>query len=585
MGHDATAFITTVAIAFVAAFALGFIAQRLKLSPIVGYLLAGIAVGPYTPGFEIDVDLATQFAEIGIILLMFGVGLHFSVKDLHAIRGIALLGAVVKTILVAGAGFLLARFLWDWSPGPSVILGMALSVASTVVMTRALEASHKLDSNEGRIAVGWLIVEDLLMVFALVLLPASAGIFREGDIPAGELVGLAATMSLAVGKIVVFGAVVVLVGRKVAPWILAHVARTGSRELFTLSVLALAFGIAYGSSELFGVSFALGAFFAGMVLNESDLSYQAAADSIPFQDAFAVLFFVAVGMLVDPQVIIDRPFQIAGAVFIVIAGKFLITFLIVLAFRYPVGTGLIVSAGLAQIGEFSFILASLGVDLGIMTREAQSLILATALFSISLNPFLFKLVGPLERALERWKWLSALLARYAALPSDSRPKAVSDHTIIVGYGRVGSVIGAELARQGQRFIIIEYDRAAADKLREQGQSVVFGNAAASVVLEAAHVKTAKLLVVTVPDGFVAGTISNQARKINPTIRVIARSHSEDQVKFLQRQGVDLAVMGEHELAVVMAEYSLRMIGVAEHVIDDVLQELRRGETFNSVTQR
>lgn len=584
MAHDATAFITTVAIAFVMAFTLGFLAQRLKLSPIVGYLLAGIAVGPYTPGFEVDVELATQFAEIGIILLMFGVGLHFSVKDLHAVRGIALLGAIVKTVLATMLGFAAARFLWDWSAGASLVFGVALSVASTVVLTRELEARHKLDSHEGRITVGWLIIEDLVMVLALVLLPATRLLLRDGDLPADQLVALARMLALAIGKIAIFGAVVVVVGRRVAPWILAQVARTGSRELFTLSVLAIAFGIAYGSSELFGVSFALGAFFAGMVLNESDLSYQAAADSLPFQDAFAVLFFVAVGMLVDPDVVLARPLWLAGAVFIVIVGKFLITFAIVLAFRYPIGTALMVSAGLAQIGEFSFILAALGVDLKIMTREAQSLILATALVSISVNPFVFKLIKPIERGLRRWPWFTGLVDRYTALPGVPKSKVPDGHTIIVGYGRVGSVIGAELQRQERPFVIIEYDRVAADKLRQQGLRVIYGNAAAVAVLEAAHIATASLLVITAPDGFAAGHILTQARKIRPDIKVIARSHSTEQLAFLKRQGADLAVMGEHELAVVMAEYSLRELGVAEHVIDDVLNDLRRGETFSPVTR-
>ncbi|MGE4062022.1 MAG: YbaL family putative K(+) efflux transporter [Rhodospirillaceae bacterium] len=582
MGHDATSFITTVALAFVVAFAFGFVAQRLKLSPIVGYLLAGIAVGPYTPGFVGELELATQFAEIGIILLMFGVGLHFSVKDLHAIRGIAVLGAVTKTVIVAGGAFSIAHMSWDWAPGPSLVFGISLSVASTVVMTRALEARHQLDSHEGRIAVGWLIVEDLIMVVTLVLLPAVAGALRGGE--ASDMGQLGATVALAIGKIVVFGAVVILLGRRFAPWLLGHVARGGSRELFTLAVLALAFGIAYGSSELFGVSFALGAFFAGMVLNESDLSYQAAADSIPFQDAFAVLFFVAVGMLVDPGTVLDQPFLVLAAVLIVIAGKFLVTFLIVLAFRYPVRTALTVAAGLAQIGEFSFVLASLGASLGIMDREAQSLILSTALVSISLNPLIFQLISPLQRALDRWRWFSQAIERYLALPDEPSGDAPRDHTIIVGYGRVGSVIGAELLRQEKPFVIIEYDRATADKLRQQGRSVIFGNAAAQVVLQAAHIEAAALLVITVPDGFAAGNILNHARKLRPDLKVIARSHSADQLDYLKRAGVDLAVMGEHELAVVMSEYSLRILGVAEHVIADTIRDLRRGESFSPVTR-
>jgi len=582
MAHEATSFITTVAIAFVAAFILGFLAQKLRLSPIVGYLLAGVAVGPHTPGVEIDAGLANQFAELGIILLMFGVGLHFSIKDLREVRGVAVVGALLKTMVATALGFYLARW-WGWSAGASVIFGLCLSVASTVVLTRALEARHALDAQEGRIAVGWLIVEDLIMVVALVLLPTMTDFLGAGEIPAERLVGLSETITQTVGKIAFFGAVVVLVGRKVAPWILAHVARTGSRELFTLSVLALAFGIAYGSSELFGVSFALGAFFAGMVLNESDLSYQAAADSIPFQDAFAVLFFVSVGMLFDPAFVLGEPLHVVSAVAVVIFAKAVISFLIVLAFRYPVRVALTAAAGLAQIGEFSFILAALGVQTGALTADAQSLILSTALISISLNPFLMQVIGPLDRALARWGWFSRTMERYCALPG-AAPKPMTNHTILVGYGRVGSVVGAELVRQGRSFVVIEHDRISADKLRAMGLNVIFGNGSAQAVLEAAHVGAAKLLVVTVPDGFAAGHVLNQARKINPSIKVIARSHSAEQLRFLKRQGADLAVMGEHELAVVMAEYSLRLLGVAEHVIDEVLHDLRRSESFSPLAR-
>jgi monovalent cation:H+ antiporter-2, CPA2 family len=582
MAHEATSFITTVAIAFVAAFMLGFLAQKLRLSPIVGYLLAGVAVGPHTPGFEIDADLANQFAELGIILLMFGVGLHFSIKDLREVRGVAVFGALIKTVVATAIGFYLARW-WGWSAGASVIFGLCLSVASTVVLTRALEARHALDAQEGRIAVGWLIVEDLIMVIALVLLPTMTDFLRAGDLPAARLVGLSETITLTVGKIAFFGAIVVLVGRKVAPWLLAQVARTGSRELFTLSVLALAFGIAYGSSELFGVSFALGAFFAGMVLNESDLSYQAAADSIPFQDAFAVLFFVSVGMLFDPAFVLGEPLHVVSAVAVVILAKAVISFVIVLAFRYPVRVALTVAAGLGQIGEFSFILAALGVQTGALTTGAQSLILSTALISISLNPFLMQIIGPLDRALARWNWFSRAMERYCAIPG-AAPEAMTGHTILVGYGRVGSVVGAELVRQGQGFVVIEHDRTSADKLRAAGFNVIFGNGGAQAVLEAAHVGAAKLMVVTVPDGFVAGHILTQARKINPSLKVIARSHSAEQLKFLKRQGADLAVMGEHELAVVMAEYSLRLLGIAEHVIDEVLHDLRRSESFSPLAR-
>jgi len=397
-----TSLIFTIAVSLAFAFVGGFVAVRLYLPPLVGYLLAGVAVGPFTPGVVADPHLAGELAEIGIILLMFGVGMHFSLREILAVRSIALPGAIAQIGVATALGIGVAR-LWGWTLGGGLVLGLALSVASTVVLLRALEAQDMLDSMNGRIAVGWLIVEDLVMVLALVLLPAFAGpLGGQSPGSAAGAVGnnLLVTLGLTLGKVAAFVGFMLLAGARLFPWLLDQVARTGSRELFTLAVVALALGIAFGSAELFGVSFALGAFFAGMVINESDHSHRAAADLQPLQDAFAVLFFVAVGMLFDPVILIRQPLQVLSIIAIIVVGKSLAAFLLVRVFRYPVDTALTVSAGLAQIGEFSFILAGLGIALGLLPPEGQSLILAGALLSISLNPLIFRAAAAMQG---RWQ--------------------------------------------------------------------------------------------------------------------------------------------------------------------------------------
>ena len=449
VGRPAWSFPTltaTIAAAFVLAFGLGYLAARVRLPPLVGYLVAGVVMGPYTPGFVGDVNLAGQLAEIGVILLMFGVGLHFSTRDLMAVRGIAIPGALGQILAATMIGAVLAHF-WGWSLPAGLTLGLALSVASTVVLLRALEQQRKLESAEGRIAVGWLIVEDLVMVLALVLLPALAETF--GGTSAG-VVGAAAAgrsawilLALTLAKVALFVAFALIVGTRVVPWALERVARTGSRELFTLSVLAIALGIAYGSAVLFGVSFALGAFFAGVILSESELSQRAAEDSLPLQDAFAVLFFVSVGMLFDPSILVSKPLAVIGVILVIVVGKSLAAFAIVLLFRYPVGTALTVSVSLAQIGEFSFILAALGIALNLMPPEARDLILAGALFSITLNPFLFAALPAIERWLRARPRLIGVLERSGGpgiAPQQEAPAPLRDHAIIVGHGRVGSTI-------------------------------------------------------------------------------------------------------------------------------------------------
>ena len=388
--HHETVLIATIAMSFVLAFGFGFVAARLGLPPLIGYLVAGIAVGPFTPGFVADSTMAGELAEVGVILLMFGVGLHFSAADLMAVRWIAVPGAIVQILLATALGDVLSM-AWGWSLGGALVFGLSLSVASTVVLLRTLEDRNAINSPNGRIAVGWLIVEDLAMVVALVLLPAIAGLLGGSTDPNSHGAGgsLLVTLGLTLLKVAGFVALAIILGPRLAPWLLKQVARTGSRELFTLAVLALAMGIAYGSAELFGVSFALGAFFAGVVLNESDFSHRAATESLPMQDAFAILFFVSVGMLLDPAIILREPLAVVAVVLVILLGKSVIAFLVVVLLGYPVATALTVSASLAQIGEFSFILAGLGKSLGLLPAEGLNLIVAGALLSIALNPVCF----------------------------------------------------------------------------------------------------------------------------------------------------------------------------------------------------
>jgi len=579
MPHDIS-LIATITMGLVLAFFGGLVAHRLRLPPLVGYLLAGVALGPFTPGFIGDANLASQLAEIGVILLMFGVGLHFSIKDLLAVRAIALPGAIVQIAVATGSGVALA-LLWGWGVGAGLVLGLALSVASTVVLLRALEQRNGLDTVNGRIAVGWLIVEDLAMVLALVLLPALAGALG-GDARgiAGHLSGgsVAAALALTVCKVALFVALVFLVGTRVVPWLLQLVARTGSRELFTLSVLAIALGIAYGSAELFGVSFALGAFFAGVVLSESDFSYQAAADSLPLQDAFAVLFFVSVGMLFDPGILVRQPLAVLAVVMLIVLGKSIAAFAIVLARGYPVTTALTVSASLAQIGEFSFILAGLGVTLGLLPPEGRDLILAGAILSITLNPLMFAAVDPLAAWIRARPRLKALLERsgdpLAALPDKDRGTGWSEHAIIVGYGRVGEIIGDGLKAQGFPFVVIDEDRRRIEELRKRGLTAIYGDATAAGVLEAAGVERARLLILAIPQGFQKRRIIELARQANPHIETAVRTHRASEVAYLKDQGVGLAIMGTREVAFGLLRYALSRFGLPDDRVQAIVQTAR-----------
>lgn len=587
MPHDTT-LIATIVMGLVLAFALGFLASRLRLPPLVGYLLAGIAVGPHTPGFVGDAGLAGQVAELGVILLMFGVGLHFSLDDLIATRRIALPGAMVQiaTATTIGAGLV---HLWGWSLAEGVVFGLALSVASTVVLLRALDRRNALETEDGRIAVGWLIVEDLAMILALVLLPALADMLQDAAVrdatADGSLRGALVAIALTFGKAGLFIALMLSIGRRVMPALLAAVARVGSRELFTLSVLAVALGIAFAAALLFGVSFALGAFLAGVVLSESDLSHRAAANMLPLQDAFAVLFFVSVGMLFDPGILVRAPLAVLAVLAIIVIGKSVAAFAIVVAFGYPVGTALVVSASLAQIGEFSFILAGLGLSLGLLPAAGRDLILAGALFSITLNPFVFAAADRLGA------WLDARALRRPgggrvgggrvgeAAESSAGGGALGridgNHAVIVGFGRVGEAIGLALDAWELPYVVIEREHRRVRELRGRGIHVVHGDATAPGVLASAEIARARLLIAAIAHGLEARRVLEMARQANPSIDTVVRTHSEAELADLETAGVGLAVFAERELALGMMVYALRSMGLSEGEARMFVQSSRR----------
>ena len=550
--------INTIAAALGLALVLGFLATRVRLPALVGYLLAGVVIGPYTPGFVADAAMASQLAEIGVMLLMFGVGLHFSLGDLLAVRKIAVPGAVVQIMVATALGMAVASW-WGWSLGGALVFGIALSVASTVVLLRALETLGILDTYTGRIAVGWLVVEDLAMVLVLVLLPPLSGVLG-GNAAAATSVSIWQTLGWTLLQVGGFVALMLVVGRRVFPWVLWQVARTGSRELFTLCVVAAAVGIAFGSAVLFGVSFALGAFFAGMVMRESEFSHRAAQESLPLRDAFAVLFFVSVGRWFNPSVMWERPLQVLAVVAIIIVGKSLAAAALVLAFRYPLHTALTVSASLAQIGEFSFILVGLGASLGLLPPEGASLVLAGALISIALNPLVFRAIAPLQ------KWLlarSALARRLeqrddplAELPTSTDERYLARQVVLVGYGRVGRRVASVLAAHNIPLVVAEQNRELVEKLRAQGMAAVFGDAVEPAVLIQAHIARAHMLVIATPDTLNVQQIIATARLLNPGIETVVRSHGEEEAVRLEKECGSTVFMGEEALAQAMAGHVL-----------------------------
>ncbi|MBS0848961.1 YbaL family putative K(+) efflux transporter [Citrobacter sp. JGM124] len=539
--HHATPLITTIVGGLVLAFLLGMLANKFRISPLVGYLLAGVLAGPFTPGFVADTKLAPELAELGVILLMFGVGLHFSLKDLMAVKAIAIPGAIAQIAVATLLGIALSAMM-GWSLMTGIVFGLCLSTASTVVLLRALEERQLIESQRGQIAIGWLIVEDLVMVLTLVLLPAIAGMLEQGDVGFATL-GL--DMAITIGKVAAFIALMMLVGRRLVPWILARSAATGSRELFTLSVLAMALGIAFGAVELFDVSFALGAFFAGMVLNESELSHRAAHDTLPLRDAFAVLFFVSVGMLFDPLILIEEPLAVLGTLAIIIFGKSLAAFILVRMFGHSQRTALTIATSLAQIGEFAFILAGLGMMLGLLPQTGQNLVLAGAILSIMLNPILFAI---LERYLDKTATLDEQTFEEAIEDEIQVPVDICNHAVLVGFGRVGRLLGEKLIAQGTPLVVIEMSRNRVDELRERGINAVLGNAASEEIMNLAHLDCARWMLLTIPNGYEAGEIVTCAREKCPDIEIIARAHYDDEVDYITERGANHVVMGEREIA-------------------------------------
>lgn len=530
--------------AFVAAFAFGLIARRLGIAPIVGFLIAGIVIGPFTPGFVADPALAPELADVGVILLMFGVGLQFSIEDLWAVRRIAVPGAIFQILMATALGWGLAHYGLGWSHGTGLIFGLALSTASTVVLLRALEDHNLLNSEEGRIAVGWLVVEDIAMVVALIVIPALAEVLNGTGASFSEPAKLLIEVGRMLAKIALFIASMLIIGKRLIPWALDRVSETGSRELFTLAVLTIALGIAFGSALLFDVSFALGAFFAGLVLNESELGYKAAEGTLPLRDAFAVLFFVSVGMLLDPSTLLRHPVAVAATLLIIVIGKSSIAWVIVLLFGHSRSIAQTISASLAQIGEFAFMLAQLGVTSELLSLEGRDIILAGAILSIMLNPLLF---SALERL--RHKTPSGLLA--------ARTLAVKDHVILVGHGRVGQIVGAALRRADRAVVVIENDPAIIARLQAEGVPAILGQGSAPGVLEAADVAHAQMLISAIPNVFEAGQAITRARQMNPALPIVARAHSDVEVEHLKRHGAQTVIMGEREIAKRMIENAVQ----------------------------
>jgi K+:H+ antiporter len=544
-----TPLITTIVAALVLAFILGAIANRFRVSPLVGYLLAGVVIGPFTPGYVADQGVAKDLAEIGIILLMFGVGLHFTLQDLLSVRTIAVPGALVQIASATALGLGLA-WLLGWTIAAGLVFGLALSVASTVVLLRALQQRRLLETERGRIAVGWLVVEDFATILALVLLPALASIAENSA--AMSAAGLVLLIVLTLAKVAAFVAVMLIVGKRVIPLIMHYVAHTGSRELFRLAVLAIALGVAYGASQLFDVSFALGAFFAGIILAESELSQRAASEILPLRDAFAVLFFVSVGMLVDPSIVLKDPLALLLTLLIVVLGKSVAAFAIVRAFGHSKSTALTISASLAQIGEFSFILATLGVALRLLPERAQDLILATAIVSILLNPALFA-------ALDRF------LAKRDVAPQRTEPPqpdetparepipqtALRNHVVLIGHGRVGRIVAGGLKTRQVPLLLIESDDGNVASLQAAGFEAIAGNAADREVIRAANMAGARCLIVAIPDAFEGGQVVAQARTLNSGLPIIARSHSDEETVHLKSHGATKVIMGEEEIGLAM----------------------------------
>lgn len=577
MPHD-TPLISTIVAGLVLAFILGAIANRLRMPPLIGYLVAGVLVGPHTPGFIADAELATELSEIGVILLMFGVGLHFSLKDLMSVRAVAIPGALLRIALGILMGMGLGAVL-GWQPMAGAIFGLAISVSSTVVLIKGLQDRHLITSERGRIATGWVIVEDIALILALVLIPAIAALTGATTVTiddpfvslaerlTGLDFGIAGVLSVTLIKLVAFVGFMLIVGRRLIPMILHYTAHTGSRELFRLAVLAIALGVAAGAAYLFGVSLALGAFFAGMILSESELSHRAAEESLPLRDAFSVLFFVSVGMLFDPSIVWREPLPLLATLVIIIGARLAITYFTLVVFRQPAATALSIAASLAQIGEFSFILATLGLALGILPIAGQSYIVAGAIISTVVSPLLIWVAEHYRPALEqRYGTGGADMADGTDAIDDEaeaepalieeeevHPTALTGHAVLIGYGRVGTVVADGLTQAGQTFLVIEDAESRIIAAREAGIEVIVGNAAASAPLRLANIEGANTVIVAIPNTFEAGQAVEQCRKLNASVLIVARAHSDEEEEYLRNLGANITIMGEREIGIAMLE--------------------------------
>lgn len=563
MPHDVD-LIILLAVGFGVALIFGYIAARLRLPPLIGYLIAGIIISPNTPGIEADIHLANQLAELGVMFLMFGVGMHFSLKDLLLVRRIALPGAILQIAVATFLGIGVSM-LWGWSFGSALVFGLSLSCASTVVLLKALGDRGLLDSVNGKIAVGWLLVEDLVMVLVLVLLPATA-VLLGGKAPAGADGNIWLTLGITLLKVIGFIAFMLIVGKRVVPIIMQFVARLGSRELFTLTVVAAAVSIAYGSYAIFGVSMALGAFFAGMVVKESDFSHRAEEETLPLREIFSILFFVSVGMLFDPHILVESPLHILAVIAIIMVGKTLAAMALVLFFRYPINTALTVGASLAQIGEFSFILATLGVSLGLLSLEAQNLILAGALFSITLNSFIFSAIEPVQRWIRERSHLARLLERsgdpLAMLPDEVDQAYLRDQVVIVGYGGVGRRITENLINENIKVVIAEENREIVEKLRNANIAAVSGVATEPSVLIQAHIMHARLLVISPMDILDIHRIVAIAKQLNPQIQVLICAESKEEAAVIRDENIGEVFYAKEEMAKNMSHHILNQIELA-----------------------
>ena len=560
------ALITTIASGFGLALIFGFVAEKIGIPALVGYLLAGIAISPSTPGYAGDLVIAAQLSEIGVMLLMFGVGLHFSIADLLAVKKIAVPGAIFQMLIATCLGAVVASY-WGWDVWAAIVFGISLSCASTVVLIKALEREKITSTMNGRIAIGWLVVEDLVTVLALVLLPALAGMQSTSDahITGSALAIIVGKTFLQVGGFIAF---MLIVGKRLMPKLLWIVAKTGSRELFTLAIVSAAIGIAFGAASLFNVSFALGAFFAGVVLRESELSKRAAKESLPLQDAFSVLFFVAVGMLFDPRVLVEHPAAVLAVLLIIVVGKSIAAIVLVLLFRYPLNSALTIAASLAQIGEFSFILAGLGLSLGLIPQLAFSLILAGALISIAINPLIFGTIKPLRDWLlansKQARLLDQRIDPLAELPMSTERRLLEGQVVIVGYGAIGSAIANSLKQRNIPFVIAEQNRETVETLRVAGNAAVCGNAADPTVLIQAHIAEAAILVVTANDPIEIQKMVDTAKTLNPDVKVLVDSEDADDYTLLMNANLGEVFYSDHLVSNAIVESIANHFEEADH---------------------